>query len=159
MGLSRFFRRRHWDAELAQELEAYLEAETAENVARGMAAREARNAALRKLGNPTLIREEIYRMNSIESIESLWQDLRYTFRVLRKSPGFALVAVLSLALGIGANSAVFSVIRAVLLRPLPYPAADRLVRVGQQGNYNDVTIPQYEFWKEHASAFTSAAGY
>lgn len=120
---------------------------------------EARSAASRKLGNPTLIREEIYGMNSIGLIETLWQDLRYALRVLRKSPGFALVAVLSLALGIGANSAVFSVIHAVLVRSLPYPEADRLVRVGQQGSYDDVSMPQYEFWKEHATSFTSAAGY
>jgi putative ABC transport system permease protein len=159
MGWSRFFRRERWDEERAREIEAYLEIETDENVARGMAPHEARSAALKKLGNPTLIREEIYRMNSIGFLETLWQDFRYAVRMLRKAPGFAAVAVLSLALGIGANSAVFSVIHAVLLRPLPYPGVNRLVRVGQQGSYGDVNIPQYEFWKEHASSFASAAGY
>jgi putative ABC transport system permease protein len=159
MGWSRFFRRKSWDEERARELEAYLEIETAENTGRGMPAAEARGAALRKLGNPTQIREEIYRMNSIGFIETLWQDLRYAARVLRKSPGFALMAVLSLALGIGANSAAFSVIHAVLLRSLPYPEPERLVRVGQQVTHGDVSMPEYEFWKEHASSFASAAGY
>jgi len=159
MGWSRFFKRRHWDEERSQELAAYLEAETAENLRRGMPAREARNAALRKLGNPTLIREEIYRMNSIGFLETLWQDLKYGLRVLRKSPGFTFIAVLSLALGIGANSAIFSVVNAVLLRPLPYPQARQLVRVGDSVENHDVTMTEYEFWKAHASAFASAAGH
>ena len=90
---------------------------------------------------------------------NLGQDLRYAFRVLRKSPGFTIVAVLSLALGIGANSAIFSVVNAVLLRPLPYPHAGQLVRVGGQGTGSAITMTEYDFWKEHTSSFASAAGY
>ncbi len=89
----------------------------------------------------------------------MWQDLRHALRVLVKSPGFTAVAVLSLALGIGANTAVFTVVSAVLLRPPPYPDPDRLVRIHQKQNHAALTIPEYQFWKESGTAFSSVAGY
>ena len=129
MSLRRFFRRQAWDAECARELDAYLAQEIDDNLARGMTTEQARTAAYRKLGNPTRIREEIYTMNSVGPLESIWQDLRYGARLLRRNPTFAIVAVLTLALGTGANSAIFQLVNAVRLRTLPVAGADELVEV------------------------------
>ena len=143
MGWRRFFRRKRWDDERASEIEAYLEFETADNLSRGMPAPEAARAARRKLGNTTLIREEIYRMNSIGWMEMLYHDLRYGLRMLRKSPGFTLVAVLSLALGIGATTAIFSVVYGVLISPYPYARP------------NEIWAPQVRDLKKPGRGFSS----
>jgi len=129
MSWLRYFRRSYWDRERAREIEAYLDIETDENIARGMAPEEARYTARRKLGNPVLIREEIYRMNSVGFVETFWKDLRFGARLLRLNPGFTLVAVLSLALGIGANTAIFQLLNAVLLRALPVENPPSLAEV------------------------------
>jgi putative ABC transport system permease protein len=142
MSVMRYFRRRRWHEERSRELEAYVEAETAENIARGMAAGDARSAARRKLGNGTQIREEIYRMNTATWLESVWQDLRYAARSLRRSPGFALVAILSLALGVGANTAIFQLLDTVRMRTLPVNHPEELAQIritdpkNQRGSMN-----------------------
>ena len=169
MSLSKFFRRASWDDERARELETYLQMETDENVARGMSADAARAAAQRRLGNVTRIREDIYDMNTIAWIDSIWHDLRYGARLLRVNPGFALVAILSLALGVGANTAIFQLIDAVRLRLLPVEAPDRLVevriidtndegRTGEfLGNRSNLTYPLVEQIRREQQAFSGLA--
>jgi predicted permease len=127
--MKQFWRRRHWDKERREELEAYLQMETEDNLARGVPPGEASAAARRKLGNSTRIREEIYRMNTIGFLDSLMQELRYGLRTLRHDPLFTIVAAATLAIGIGANTAVFSVVDAVLFKALPYPRSEQLVAV------------------------------
>src|ERR1700740_1746759 len=100
MSIRRFFHRNRWDAERAAELESHLQIETDKNIEAGMSPADARAAAYRKLGNPARIRETIYEMNTIPFLDSLGRDLRFSLRGLRKRPGFAIVVVLSLAMGI-----------------------------------------------------------
>jgi predicted permease len=157
MSWTRFFRRRYWDQERARELDAYLEAETDENIARGMSPEEARYAAHRKLGNSTLIREEIYHMNSLGWLQTVWQDLRFALRMLRKNPGFTAVAVLSLALGIGANSTIFSIVDTQLLRPWPVKDPTRLAMVSTDSGNN--SYPDYLDIRQQASAFSDVVAY
>jgi putative ABC transport system permease protein len=129
MSWRRFLFRARWDDERKRELASYIAIETDANIARGMSPQLARQAAYRKLGNPTLVREEIYRMNTMRLLETIWQDVRYGARLLRLNPAFTLVALLSLALGVGANTAIFQLIDAVRLRPLPIEDPQRLVEV------------------------------
>ena len=162
----RFFRRKHWHAERSRELDSYLQMETDDNVARGLSPEEARYAARRKLGNPTLIREEIYTMNSLGSLEALWQDLRYGLRALRLNPGFAAVALLSLALGIGANTAIFQLLDSVRLRMLPVSNPQELTEVqltnkhGRMGSFYNwhsmLTNAQWEQIRDRHEAFSGA---
>ena len=125
----RIFRRRQRLAESAQELEFHLETEAQANMDRGMSREDAYSAARIKLGNPALVREDIYGMTSVAAAETFLQDLLYAFRVMRKRRVFTVAVVLTLAIGIGGNTAAFSVIRALLLRPLQYRDPNQLVEI------------------------------
>jgi putative ABC transport system permease protein len=167
MSWTRYFHRRQWDKERARELDAYLQIETDENVARGMPPAAARAAALRKLGNATSIREEIYHMNSLGLMETLWQDVRYALRLLRLNPGFTLVAIASLALGIGANTAMFQLLDTIGLRALPVknPSELAIVKIQDRHNgcctfntqYADVTTAIWEYLRDRQQAFSGLA--
>jgi putative ABC transport system permease protein len=162
MGWKRFLRRGAWDEERARELETYLQIETDENIARGIPPEEARYAARRKLGNPTIIREEIYRINTFGALETIRQDAKYAARSLRKSPGFAFFAVTVLALGIAASTAIFGIADAVLLRPLPYRDASRLMTVWEDassyGFPADTPAPgNFSDWKARNHVFEDMA--
>jgi putative ABC transport system permease protein len=125
----RFLRRAARDRDAVREIASYIAIETDENIARGMSPERAREAAVRKFGNTTRVREEIYWMNTIRPIDALWQDIRYAIRLLRRDKAFAVAAVLSLALGIGANTAIFQLLDAVRLRTLPVERPNELVEV------------------------------
>src|SRR5262249_17240664 len=124
----------------------------------GSAADEARFAARRQFGNVSDMKERSREMWTFVSLESVWQDVRYGARVLVKDPGFTLIAILTLALGIGASTESFSVVRIVLLRPLPFPQPDQLVRVWEanpkRGYRRNVVNPlNFLDWHEHSTSF------
>jgi predicted permease len=164
MSWIRFLKRARWDQERSQEIEGYLEIETADNIARGMTPADAAYAAHRKFGNATLIREEIYRMNTVTWFESIVQDLRHGLRTMVANPGFSLIAILSLALGIGANTAIFQLLNAVRLRSLPVQNPHELAQIeivgGNHGmGMNDgpdfgLTRPMWEEIRRDHSPFS-----
>ncbi|HEU0177638.1 MAG TPA: ABC transporter permease, partial [Blastocatellia bacterium] len=126
---SALFRRRELGRRIDEEIQFHIQMETEENIRRGMDPPDAQAAARSKVGNITHVTEEVYRMNTLSFLEEIARNVRFSLRTLRRNPGFAAAAILTLAIGIGANTAVFSVVNSVLLKPLPYPAAGRLISV------------------------------
>lgn len=125
MSWQRFFRRRRKDAKLLDEIDVYLAEEIAENIARGMPEEEARRKARVKLGNVEKVRETLWQQNTL-SVEKLWRDVRYALRTLMRAPGFSLIAIAVMALCIGAATSLFTIVRSVLFRPLPFRDPDSL---------------------------------
>jgi putative ABC transport system permease protein len=156
------FRRHETGARLQEEMEFHLDRQIAENIAAGMTPADARFAALRAFGNPALLREHTRTTWGWNHLEALVRDLRYSMRTLVRTPGFTVIAILVMALGIGANVALFTVVRGVLLRPLPFKDASRLVMLYQGGlksqdgeayNYSVVAAGIYSEWKKHNHSF------
>lgn len=140
---------RRLERDLDDELRSHIEMRAADNVTAGMSPEEARYDAQRRFGNSTLLKEDTRSVDIIGWIETTGQNLRYAGRMLRRSPGFTLVAILTLALGIGANVAIFTVVQAVVLRPLPYPHPEQLVRVYddlRSSNTHDIGMSVPELW-------------
>lgn len=159
MKLAMLFGRRVAGEHLDAELRFHIERQITENLAAGMSADEARYAALRSFGNPALLRDQTRDKWSWNGAEQLLREVRYGIRTLRRTPGFTLIAVLVMALGIGANVALFTVVRGVLLKPLPFEEPDRLMELyegGMTGNdYNVVAGGVYDEWKKHNQTFSN----
>jgi putative ABC transport system permease protein len=157
-----FFRRERLDRDLNDELQSHIEFAVEENLQRGMSQEEARTAALRAFGGVTQTRESYRVQRGLPFLEVLWGDLRYALRQLLKSPGFTLTTVLTLAIGIGMNTAVFSMMDAMVLRPLAVPDLDRVVIVAEEhgrggGDYQQVALGNYQDWKKQSRSFEDLA--
>jgi predicted permease len=158
------FRRSRADKSLDKELQFHLDQQIADYIAAGMDPEEARCAAMREFGNVTRVKEETREVWSLVWLEQLWQDVRYGLRVLGTSPGFTAIAVLTLALGIGANTAMFSAVNAILLRPLPYRDSSQLVNIwGTSARYPEfrmtLSVPELNDVKAQNHSFDSVAAH
>lgn len=157
--LRSLFRKAEVESELSEELEDHLDRKARELIATGSAPNEARRTAMREFGGLEQSKERCRDARRVNFLEDVIQDVRHGVRVLRKNLGFAVVAVLTLALGIGANTAIFSVVNTVMLRPLPYPDADRLVLLNETAENRgrlemmSVSWPDYLDWRQQARSF------
>ena len=156
-----FFSARRLDADFQDELATHLSMLEAENLRRGFSPDEARRQARLRLGAAAPLRESHHELRGLPWLESLLQDIRFGLRMLRKSPAFTAVAILTLALGIGANTAIFSIVDAAFLRPLPYDRPDQLVDISMlQVKGNDVILaPDFKIWRDENRSFQSIGAF
>jgi predicted permease len=156
--IANLFRRPRLDDEIAEELRAHIEMRIEDNLARGMPPAEARREALLRFGNPAVTKERVAGSDASLGLAELGRDIRYAARQLRRSPGFALTAILTLALGIGANVVVFGVLNALILRPIDVPGGERLFQVEQKeaGDLSQ-SYPDYADYRARNTTFTEMA--
>src|SRR3954452_10875796 len=159
-----FLRRRRLDDEFDAEVAAHLDLLTEDHVRRGMSPADARRQAILRFGGPVQIKERQHDNRGLPFVETTLQDLRYGVRGLRRTPAYALVAIATLAIGIGAGTAVFSVVGAVLMRPLPYTAPNDLVRIFETNplrrwTRNIAAPANYADWRTRNKSFTDVAAY
>ena len=160
--LRAMLRRERLDHDLDEELRSHIDMRTADNLAAGMSPAEARYEAQKSFGNTTLLKEDTRKTDIVIWLDEAARDFRHSLRILQRSPGFTAVAVLTLALGIGANTALFSVIDSVLLHPLPYQNPDSLVMVWETNSqhpnpHNTVSPPNFLDWQTRNTVFSSMA--
>ena len=159
-GLRALMHRSEADQEVADEVQHYLEQATQARMAEGLSRAEARRAAQLEIGGVTRVREAVRTSGWEHAIETLFADLRYGARRLRAAPGFTAITILTLAIGIGATTAIFSAVNPILFQPLPYPDAARLVMVWEAfntGGRQQGTFGMYADLKERARSFESVA--
>ena len=148
-------------SDLGEEVRSQIEMETEAFMERGMTPEAARAAARRHFGNATTVAERARDAWTFTAFETLLKDVRYGFRAMRRSPAFSLVVILTFALGVGVNTAIFSVVNTVLLKPLPYPASERLVILGEANAKADfsVTWGNFNYWREGNHSFDDMAAF
>jgi putative ABC transport system permease protein len=160
MNLRRFVGRKAKDAELAEEIQSHLAHDEDLRTARGVNAEEARRQARVKFGPQNTVREQEWRYRSLPWVEAVWRDLKFVARSLAKTPGFTIVAIVVIAVGIGVNTAVFSVINTVLLKPLTYPDPQSLVMLmntSPRGTGPGASVPKLNIWHQQTSIFSQVA--
>jgi ABC-type antimicrobial peptide transport system permease subunit len=162
MNLNRFTNRTRKDQDFAEEIDSHIAHEVESNIARGLTHDEARRQAYLRFGNPRTTREREWRYRSFPWIEELRRDFSFALRSLWKTPGFTVIAVVVIAVGIGVNTAVFSVIDDVLLKPLTYPHPQELVSLtntGPEGAFAGASIPRFSLWRQQTSIFQQVAAF
>jgi hypothetical protein len=157
-----YFRREEFERDLAEELRLHVEMKRDENVASGMSPDEARSAAEREFGRTSRLLEESRETWSFTLLDSVSQDVRLGLRALRMRPGFTAVALISLSLGIGANTAVFTLVNEAFLRPLPVTAPEELVSLENDASHSmfpAFSYPNYEDFRDRSDAFSGLIAY